>query len=165
MSTEPWLRGYLAENTNPFTAPVLYSFQQATEDLTAFVQGLSDEQIWVRPFGLAPVGFQIRHIGGSVERLLAYALGESLNDAQLDALKHELDPGESLASLMAGLERKLAAANTLIRGIDPNTFSEVRTVGRKALPTTVIGLLVHTAEHTQRHVGQAIVTAKIVRAL
>jgi hypothetical protein len=163
MSTEPWLRGPLAD-TNPFIAPVLYAFQQAMEDLTQFTSGLSDDQTWARPAGLAPVGFQIRHIAGSVDRLLCYAVDKPLSDVQLEALKHELDAGEPLASLLSSLDESLKWAGAVVRSIDPRTFTEPRKVGRKGLPTTVIGLLVHIAEHTQRHVGQAIVTAKIVRA-
>jgi uncharacterized damage-inducible protein DinB len=161
---EPWLRGPL-EQTDPFFAPVLYSFQQAIEDLTEFTEGLSDEETWARPHGLAPVGFQLRHIAGSVDRLLTYALGGSLNDTQLEALKHELDAGEPLRDLLADLRQSLDQAAAAIRGIDPTRLTESRKVGRKELPTTVIGLLVHIAEHTQRHVGQAIVTAKIVRGM
>jgi hypothetical protein len=164
MNPEPWLRGDLRD-TNPFIAPVLYSFRQAVEDLTKFTDGLSDEQVWVRPFGIAPVGFEIRHIAGSVDRLVTYALGQSLNAKQLEALKHELEPGEPLQSLFAKLQETLRRAELAIRGIDPATFSEPRKVGRKELPTTVIGLLTHIAEHTQRHVGQAIVIAKVVRAV
>jgi len=162
MSPEPWLRGTL-QDTNPFLAPVLHSFQQAQEDLAKFTEGLSNEQIWEHPIGLAPVGFQIRHIAGSVDRLVTYALGRPLNEEQLEALRHELDPGESLQSLLAALADTLQKAEMAIRSIDPVAFSEPRKVGRKELPTTTIGLLIHIAEHTQRHVGQAIVTAKVVR--
>lgn len=161
--TEPWLRGTL-NDTNPFIAPVLYSFQQASEDLLKFTADLSIEETWARPAGLAPVGFQIRHIGGSVDRLITYAMGESLNEAQLEGLKHEFDPGEQIESLLAELGRTLQGAAAAIRGINSGALAEARQVGRKALPTTVIGLLIHIAEHTQRHVGQAIITAKIVRA-
>ncbi len=163
MIPEPWLRGTL-KDTNPFIAPVLYSFQHAMEDLTKFTAALSAAQTWARPQGLAPVGFQIRHIGGSVDRLMTYALGQSLNEVQLDALKHEFDAGDSIESLLSVLHRVLQEAEAAIRAMDPATFTEARQVGRKALPTTVIGLLIHISEHTQRHVGQAIVTAKIVLA-
>ncbi|MEO8126224.1 MAG: DinB family protein [Bryobacteraceae bacterium] len=163
MNPEPWLRGTL-KDTNPLISPVLYSFQQAREDLAAFTAGLSGEQTWARPAGLAPVGFQIRHIAGSVDRLMTYAQGTALSEAQLDTLKRELDPGEPLVTLLSTLDQTLREAETVIRQIDPVTYTEARTVGRKALPTTVIGLLIHIAEHTQRHVGQAIVTSKIVRA-
>jgi hypothetical protein len=55
-------------------------------------------------------------------------------------------------------------AEETIRSIDPATLAEPRAVGRKRLPTTVIGLITHIAEHTQRHLGQAISAAKLARA-
>lgn len=161
---EPWLRGPLA-GTHAFIAPVLYSFEQAAEDLATFTEELSDEETWAQPYGLASVGFQLRHIAGSVDRLLTYALGGSLNNFQLAALKQEGDPGEPLRDLMAAIRQSLERAAASIRTIDPARLQELRKVGRKQLPTTVIGLLVHIAEHTQRHVGQAIVTAKVVRQM
>lgn len=161
---EPWLRGTL-QSTHPFLAPVLYSLQQAVEDCLAFTDGLTDEETWARPHGVAPVGFHLRHIAGSVERLLTYALGGSLNSGQLEALKHELDSGEPLKDLLAGLQQSLDGAANAIRAMDTARLAESRKVGRKELPATVIGLLVHIAEHTQRHVGQAIVTAKMVRGM
>jgi uncharacterized damage-inducible protein DinB len=142
---------------------VLYALQQAREDLANHVGDLSEEQIWVRPFGLAPVGFQLRHIGGSVDRLTTYLLGKQLDDAQMAALRAEMEPGESRDQLLARMNEALAQAEARIRSIDPATLSEPRVVGRKLLPTTVIGLLVHIAEHTQRHVGQAISAAKLSR--
>jgi uncharacterized damage-inducible protein DinB len=100
-----------------------------------------------------------------VDRLLTYALEGSLNETQLKALSQELDSGEPLSDLMAGTQRSLERAAAIIREMDPARLTEPRKVGRKELPTTVIGLLVHIAEHTQRHVGQAIVTAKVVRQM
>ena len=164
MNPEPWLRGPL-ENTNSFIAPVLYSFQQAVEDLTAFTGDLSDEEAWASPYELASVGFQLRHISGSVDRLLTYALGGSLSEAQLSALSQEKTSGASLPDLLSDLRTTLDRAAAAIRRIDPAHLAEPRKVGRKELPTTAIGLLVHIAEHTQRHVGQAIVTAKVVRGM
>lgn len=164
MNPEPWLRGPL-ENTNSFIAPILYSFQQALEDLGAFTGDLTDDETWASPFGLASVGFQLRHIAGSVDRLLTYALGGSLSGAQLNALSQEKNPGASLPDLLSDLRNTLDRAAAAIRQIDPASLAEPRKVGRKELPTTAIGLLVHIAEHTQRHVGQAIVTAKVVRGM
>jgi hypothetical protein len=143
---------------------VLYAFQQAREDLATHTDGLTDEQIWARPFGLAPLGFQLRHIGGSVDRLTTYLLGKQLDEVQLAALQAEMEPGESREQQLARVNEALAQAEARIRSIDPATFAEPRVVGRKRLPTTVIGLLVHIAEHTQRHVGQAISAAKLARA-
>ena len=159
---EPWLRGPLA-GVDPRLAPLLYSFQQAREDLHRWTEGLTDQQVWARPHGLAPVGFQIRHIAGSIERLMAYATRQQLSDRQLAELHAEMEPGASLAELLAQLDQKLSAAESVARAIRPDALLEPREVGRKRLPVTLGGLLTHIAEHTQRHVGQAIVTAKIVR--
>lgn len=160
---EPWLRGSIT-GVNPVVAQVLYSFQQAREDIALFTEGLTAEQIWAQPSGLASVGFHIRHIAGSVDRLLTYAIGRMLSDEQLAALKFEMDPGASREDLLKAMDGSLREAEEVMRTLSPAGFHEPRVVGRRKLPTTVAGLLVHIAEHTQRHVGQAIVTAKLVRA-
>ena len=159
---EPWLRGPLAD-VHPLLCPLLYSFQQANEDLRKWTEGLSIEQVWARPHGLAPLGFQIRHIGGSVERLMTYVFGGQLSESQMNDLATQMDPGATLDELLAQMEERFAAAAAKVSTIDPATLDQPRQVGRKRLPTTVGGLLTHIAEHMQRHVGQAIVTAKIVR--
>jgi hypothetical protein len=159
---EPWLRGPLA-GVPPVLQPVLCALEQAREDLTKFTEGLTTAQTWMRPFGLEPVGFQLRHIAGSVERLLTYLAGNQLDAEQMTALKAEMDPGELIESLMVKTKAALDHAAATIGQIDPAIFSEPRFVGRKRLPTTVIGLAIHVAEHTQRHVGQAISAAKLAR--
>ncbi len=160
---EPWLRGPIP-GISPLIAPVLYAFQQAREDLAKYTDGLTVDQIWARPFGLAPVGFHLRHIAGSVDRLTTYLLGAQLSETQMAALRTEMEPGESLEKLLTSVNEALAQAEERVRSIDPATLAELRVVGRQRLPTTVIGLLVHIAEHTQRHVGQAIGAAKLARA-
>jgi len=141
-----------------------FSFQQAREDIAAFTEGLTVEQMWAQPSGLASAGFHVRHICGSVDRLLTYAAGRMLSDEQLAVLNCEIDPGASRDELLAAMDRSLREAGEVIRTLSPAAFNEPRVVGRRKLPTTAAGLLVHIAEHTQRHVGQAIVTAKLVRA-
>jgi uncharacterized damage-inducible protein DinB len=136
----------------------------AREDLAFHTAGLTPEQVWERPHGLAPLGFHLRHIGGSIERLMTYVDGGQLSEEQLSALKTEMTPGASREELLEQIDRVTAAAESRIRSIDPARLRDPRGVGRKQLPTTVIGLLVHIAEHTQRHVGQAIASAKLVRA-
>src|SRR5438105_10725798 len=111
---EPWLRGPIP-GVPPLLAPVLRAFEQAREDLARHTEGLTTEQIWARPFGLAPVGFQLRHIAGSVDRLVTYLLGGQLDEAQLAALRAEIDPGESRDELLARLNSTLAEAETRIR--------------------------------------------------
>jgi hypothetical protein len=160
---EPWLRGPLAA-VHPITVPFLHSMIQVREDLARWTADLTTDQIWARPFDLGPVGFHIRHIGGASQRLATYLKGETLNEAQLLELKHEMDPGEPVGVLLWILEDRLLYAESIVKALDPRTWSDPRKVGRQALPTTVGGLVAHMAEHAQRHVGEAIVTAKVVRA-
>jgi len=147
---EPWLRGPIP-GVDPLTAPVLYAFQQAREDLAKCTEGLTSERIWA-----TGVAFHIRHVSRSTERLITYLEGEELAPEQFG----EGEPGASREQLLEEMHRAFARCERVVRAIDPTTLREPRTVGRKKLPTTVIGLLTHIAEHTQRHVGQAIVLAK-----
>jgi hypothetical protein len=160
---EAWLRGPLAQ-VSPLLAPALYGLQQTREDLARYTAGLTAGQVWARPHGLAPLGFHLRHIAGSVDRLTTYLEGRPLDAAQMRALTAEMEPGASLEELLADVNRVLRRAEEAIRAINPATFAVPRWVGRKRLPTTVIGLLVHIAEHTQRHLGQAIGAAQLARA-
>lgn len=159
---EPWLRGPLP-GVPPVIGALIHSFQHAREDLAKWTHGLTDEQVWKAHGNIAPVGFQIRHIGGSVDRLMTYALGGQLSVAQFSALNREHEPGESLAGLLANLDEIFEKAEATARGLDPAEFDQTRAIGRSRLTTTLGGLLVHIAEHTQRHVGEAIITAKLSR--
>jgi hypothetical protein len=159
---EPWLRGPIPD-VHPLLAPILYSFEQAREDLDRWTAGLTDAQIWDRPQGLAPVGFHFRHIAGSVERLMTYLKGGQLTADQIGAMRGEMEPGSGRDELLHDLLGAFKNAETIVRSLDPATLSEPREVGRKKLPSTLGGLLTHIAEHTQRHVGEAIITAKILK--
>ena len=157
---EPWMRGPIP-GVHPLLAPILYAFQQAREDLARHTETLTREQIWASPHGFGSVGFHLRHIAGSTDRLMTYLQGRQLNPEQMAALKAEKEPGSvNREQLLAGLDRAFAGAEAVVRALDPNRLTEPRAIGRKQLPTTVAGLLTHIAEHTQRHVGQAISAAK-----
>jgi len=160
---EPWLRGTLTD-VAAVPRAVLHALELAREDLMRWCGQLSDAELNARPEGISPVAFHIRHIARSVDRLLSYAEGKRLDDGQIAALKTELRAGATRAELFAELEAALAQGAKRVRQFDVNRLEEPRPVGTKLLPTTVGGLLVHVAEHTQRHVGQAITTAKIVVA-
>ncbi len=157
---EPWLRGPLP-GVDTFVAPLLYSFQMAREDLAKYTAGLTTEQIWATPHGFGSVGFHLRHIAGSTDRLMTYVSGGQLSSDQMAALKTEKEPGATREELLAGIDQAFASAEAIARSLDPARLADPRGVGRKQLPTTVIGLLIHIAEHTQRHVGQAISAAKL----
>jgi len=159
--SEPWLRGTMA-NVPVIVRAVLHALELACEDLERWCLPLTDEQINARPCGIAPVSFHLRHIPRSIDRLLTYAEGRQLSKEQLSALKAELQRDATAGELWRELSAGLKNAAVRIRKLTPEMFDEQRTVGRQQLPTTVGGLLVHIAEHTQRHVGQAITTAKIV---
>jgi uncharacterized damage-inducible protein DinB len=162
-TAEPWLRGTLT-NVTAVPRAVLHALELAQEDLTRWCGDLSDAELNARPEGVAPVAFHIRHIARSIDRLLSYAEGKQLDDAQIALLKTELDAGATHAEVFAELEAALARGAVRVRQFDGNRLEEPRPVGMKLLATTVGGLLVHVADHTQRHVGQAITTAKIVAA-
>ena len=157
---EPWLRGPFP-GVDALTAPILFAFQQAREDLAKHTQALTTEQIWATPHGFGSVGFHIRHIAGSTGRLLTYLQGQQLSAAQMMALDSEPQPGAMREELLEHLDNAFHHAENIVRSLNPATLTEPREVGRKRLPTTVIGLLTHIAEHTQRHVGQAISAAKL----
>jgi uncharacterized damage-inducible protein DinB len=142
---------------------VLHALELAGQDLRHWCGDLDEEQLNASPKGLPSVGFHIRHIARSLDRLLTYAEGSLLNNAQMKALKAELSAHSTANELFTELDSAMASATRRVRTIDPARLEEVRTVGRGKLPTTLGGLLVHVADHTQRHVGQAITTAKFLK--
>jgi|SRR5579872_3120334 len=160
---EPWLRGTLTEIPAVLRA-VLHALELAGEDLQRWCGQLSDKQLNERPAQVAPVAFHFRHISRSLDRLLTYAEDGSLTETQLEALKSETSPGSSHDDLFAELSAALATSAARIRRFSSADLESPRRVGRNKLPTTLGGLLVHIADHTQRHAGQAITTAKIVGA-
>ncbi len=158
---EPWLRG--TERDVPAVGrAVLHALRLAEEDLRKWCGNLSDAEVNVCLAGAAPVAFHIRHLARSLDRLLTYAEGRSLTDEQMARLRTEFDPGATRDALFAELTVALADAAARVRALAKTNLEQPRTVGKKRLPTTVGGLLVHVADHTQRHVGQAITTAKMV---
>jgi uncharacterized damage-inducible protein DinB len=161
---EPWLRGTLTE-VDALRRQVLHALEQADEDVQRWCAGLSDAEMNARPFGVASVAFHLRHIARSLDRLLTYAEGGSLSDAQLESLKSEMDGNAPAERVLAEFRAGLGEARQRVRTISAASYEETRGVGRALLPASVGGLLVHCAEHTQRHVGQAITTAKVVAGM
>jgi uncharacterized damage-inducible protein DinB len=130
------------------------------------VASLSPEQIWARPAGAASIGFHVRHAAGSLDRLFTYARGERLSPAQQAALAVEAQPDSAAdigTKLLAAFDDVVDRALAQLRTTDEAALVEFRGVGRAQLPSTVVGLLFHAAEHTQRHVGQVVTTTMIVR--
>ena len=161
---EAWLRGPLPDIPAPLM-PAAHALVQAREDIAAAVAGADEDDLWVRPGGAASAGFHLRHLAGSLDRLLTYARGERLTPEQLAALRLESGPGATIAELVADADAAIDRALEQLRRTPPDSLAEIRPVGRAALPATALGLLVHAAEHTSRHTGQLITTLKIVRGL
>lgn len=161
--SEPWLSGPF-EGLDPLLAPLFYTFQQTREELAQHTAGMTPEELWASPHGMTPLGFHIRHIAGSIDRLATYAKGGQLSAEQLADMKAESTPGAGREELLAAVDRAMADCETFVRSVDPATLRESRGVGRKMLPTTLNGLLVHIGEHTFRHLGQAITTAKLLKS-
>ncbi len=163
MSVEPWLRGTLTE-VEPVKRAVLHALELAAEDVAKWGEGLGDAEMFARPAGLPPVAFQLRHIARSLDRLLTYAEGEQLSEEQMVALKTEMEEGAA-AEVWREFEEGLQSAMERVRAIRAEDLGVERGVGRKGLPTTVAGLVVHCADHTQRHVGQFVTTVQVLRSL
>jgi hypothetical protein len=162
-TTEPWLRGTLTEIPAVARA-VLHALELAEEDIQRWAGDLKDAELNLRPWGVAPVAFHIRHVSRSLDRLLTYAEGRQLSAEQIALLKSELAPEATREDVFQELANAQKTSIDRVRILADLDLSEPREVGKKRLPTTLGGLLVHIADHTQRHVGQAITTAKIVVA-
>jgi len=161
---EPWLRGTHRE-LDAVVRQFVHSMEQVQEDADRWCAGLSDAEINARPMDLPPIAFHLRHMVRSLDRLLSYAEGTQLDATQLAALKSEMDAGATTAAVFDELRRGLADSKRRVQAFRPEQYNEDRGIGRKMLPTSVGSILVHCAEHTQRHLGQAITTAKVLVAL
>ena len=161
---EPWLRG--SHTDVPAVArAILHALELALDDLTKWTEGLTDEEIHSQPLGLPSLAFHLRHIARSTDRILSYAEGNQLTSEQLAALKAEQTGEESLAALLAEVEISFSNAAARIRVLSTANLDTSRGVGRKQLPTSIGGALIHVADHTQRHTGQVVTTAKVLKAL
>jgi len=161
---EPWLRGTHSELPAVLRA-VLHAFELAREDVHKWTADLAEEELSTSPFGLTPISFHMRHIPGTLDRLLTYAEGNQLSAEQLTALRAESTPGPTREELFAAFDWGFQSAAQRVRAFAESSPNQPRAVGRKQLPTTVGGLLVHLADHTQRHTGQIVTTAKLLKAM
>lgn len=161
---EPWLRGTHQE-LDPIARQVVHALELTREDVERWCSGLSDAEWHARPFGLEPLAFHIRHIARSLDRLLTYAEGRQLTEAQLASLRTELSAPATGDHILDEFRGTMEASLARICRFAPVQHAAPRQVGRASLPSTAGALLVHCAEHTQRHTGQAITTAKLVCAL
>jgi uncharacterized damage-inducible protein DinB len=146
--------------------PVAHILLQVGESVDELVQDLTESDWNARPAGVASCAFHVRHMAGVIDRLFTYARGESLSPEQLAAIRGEGDNlnANDVRSVLDALHSRIDTAINQLRTTDPNTLSDFRETGRAKLPSTVIGCLVHGAEHSMRHVGQLSVTSRVVMA-
>lgn len=161
---EVWLRGPI-EGIPGLVQPIAHALLQAVEEVETIMDGFPGHLLWERPVGIASVGFHLQHMAGVVDRLSTYAQNQPLSEEQMTYLKSEgKETTNSSEQLIQHFRQKVHELLERLHTIDASTLTEHRSVGRKALPSTVMGLLFHSAEHTMRHVGQLLVTVKVVRA-
>lgn len=161
---EVWLRGPVP-GIIAHLQPVAHALLQACEEVTALMQNFPDELLWQRPAGVASPGFHLQHLTGVLDRLFSYAKGQALTPEQLTALKGEGTPPATKGStkeLLQTFQQQVEKAQEQLKGLDEAAILEPRGVGRAQLPSTVLGLLFHSAEHTMRHTGQLLVTVKVL---
>ena len=144
---------------------VLHALELALEDISRWTAGLTDEEVHRTPLGISSVAFHLRHVAGSVDRILCYAEGRSLSAGQLEHLQGEQSGSETLAELVAAVEVSFSNAAERVRVLATANLETERGVGRKRLPTSIGGALIHVADHTMRHVGQVVTTCQVLRGL
>jgi hypothetical protein len=161
---EYWLRGPL-NGTPALLQPVAHALLQAREEINGLMADFPEALLWEKPGGLASPAFHLQHLAGVLDRLFTYARGEQLVEPQLDAFKAEGSRDEAINAeiLLASFDRQVNAALVQLNETDESVLTQVRGVGRAQLPSTVIGLYVHAAEHTMRHTGQLLVTVKVLK--
>ncbi len=160
---EYWLRGPVI-HIPTLLQPVAHALLQARAEANIGMFDFPENKLWARPAEVAAPGFHLQHIPGVIDRLFKYAREESLNETQMEWLKEE---GEnqtaSVQELLGKLDKQVDLALDQLMSIDPNTLTDTRYAGRKRIPSTVIGLLSHAAEHSMRHVGQLLVTVRVLK--
>lgn len=160
---EVWLRGPI-ENVPTLLQPVAHTLTQAAEEVKKIMEDFPDKLLWKRPAEVAAPGFHLQHMTGVIDRLSTYAKGELLSESQMMYLQCEgKETSITSQELVHQFEEKVNDLIKLLRATDETTLTTYRSVGRKALPSTVMGLLFHTAEHTMRHVGQLLATVRIIK--
>lgn len=159
---EVWLRGPV-NGVPPLLQPVVHALLQAREEINGMMIGFPEARLWETVSGMASAGFHLQHLSGVLDRIFTYARGIALNETQLEALAMEgKNSGEDVKVLLNRFKTQVDKAIDQLKQTPEAILTEVRGVGRAQLPSTVIGLLVHAAEHTMRHTGQLLVTVKVL---
>lgn len=160
---EAWLSGPV-DGVPSLLQPAAHALVQANAEIYAMLSDFPNDKIWENPAGVASVAFHLQHIPGVLDRLFTYAKGRPLSNGQLKYLSEEGLQEDKITKemLLSRLNEAISKAIDTLKTIDETTLTQVRTVGRKQLPSTVLGIIFHAAEHTMRHTGQLLVTTKIL---
>ena len=161
---EYWLRGPLP-GINSYLQPVAHALLQAREEVNELMKEFPGELLWQQPGGVASPGFHLQHLSGVLDRLFTYAKGQMLSTGQLQALKEEGVTNNALTAdkLVKIFNEQVDQSLDQLKATGEKTLIEFRGVGRAQLPSTVLGLLTHAAEHTMRHVGQLLVSVRVLK--
>ena len=161
--SEAWLSGPI-EGVPALLQPVAHALKQSNEEIHAMLKDFPDGKLWEKPADVASAAFHIQHIPGVLDRLFSYSKGLPISNAQLKYLSEEgLEvAGITKEQLLENLTNKINESVEYLKTVNPDALTEIRTVGRKNVPSTVLGLLFHAAEHTMRHTGQLLVTTRIL---
>nr|MBC7612282.1 DinB family protein [Pseudopedobacter sp.] len=164
IKAEVWLRGPLPQYP-ALLQPVAHALLQAREELAELMIGFPEDLLFERLSGLASPAFHLQHLTGVLDRLFTYARQETLTDVQLLYLKKEKDWDKDLSieKLVAQFDLQVDTALLQLAKTAINELTEIRWVGRDKIPSTLIGIYTHAAEHTMRHIGQLLVTVKVLK--
>lgn len=164
---EVWQRGPI-ENVPALLQPIAHALLEVSEEAHSIMKDFPETLLWERPAGVASPAFHLQHICGVIDRLFTYARKELLNERQMEDLSTEGNKERtflSLQQLLAQLDKRITEAVNELKNVNPDSLTEPRGVGRKQIPTTLIGLYVHTAEHSMRHIGQLLVTVRVLKEI
>jgi uncharacterized damage-inducible protein DinB len=167
MESKPefWQRGPI-ENIPALLQPVSHALLQAREEVHNIMADFPEALLWEKPAGVASPAFHLQHLTGVVNRLFTYGRNEPLTKDQYAALAIEGKREETNADmqeLISLFDKQVDAAIEELKTVDTGKLTEARGVGRKQIPTTLIGLYFHAAEHSMRHVGQLLVTVRVLK--
>lgn len=164
---EVWQRGPI-ENIPALLQPVAHTLLEANEEAHSIMEGFPENLLWERPAGVASPAFHLQHIRGVIDRLFTYSRKELLSKRQMDEISIEGNKDKtslSMQQMLDQLDKRVANAVEELKNVNPDSLTEPRGIGRKQIPTTLIGLYVHSAEHSMRHIGQLLVTVRVLKGI
>jgi hypothetical protein len=163
---EVWLRGPIP-GMPPLLQPIAHTLMQAREEVNTIMVDFPEIFLWSKVAGMASPGFHLQHMKGVLDRLFTYARAEALSKLQMGFLIGEgrasLDDF-TVTELLEDFNKQVENCLAQLAETDESILTSVRGVGRQQVPSTVIGLYTHAAEHIMRHTGQLLVTVRVLKS-